>query len=40
MIQDAGHFVHDDNLPAFLATAKNFLIRKYLNDYTNIMFHR
>ncbi|MFB4328220.1 MULTISPECIES: alpha/beta fold hydrolase [Paenibacillus] len=25
MIQDAGHFVHDDNLPALLATAKKFL---------------
>ncbi|WP_078435413.1 alpha/beta fold hydrolase [Metabacillus halosaccharovorans] len=24
-IDDAGHFVHDDNLPAFLATLKNFL---------------
>ncbi|CAN7528281.1 alpha/beta fold hydrolase [Rossellomorea sp. LjRoot5] len=24
-IEDAGHFVHDDNLPAFLAAVKNFL---------------
>ncbi|WP_194542911.1 alpha/beta fold hydrolase [Paenibacillus sp. JZ16] len=25
MIQDAGHFVHDDNLPAFLSAVKKFL---------------
>lgn len=24
-VEDAGHFVHDDNLPAFLAAVKNFL---------------
>jgi esterase len=24
-IQDAGHFVHDDNLPAFMAAVKSFL---------------
>jgi esterase len=29
MIQNAGHFVHDDNLPAFLAAVKQFLNRKF-----------
>lgn len=31
MIQEAGHFVHDDNLPAFLSAVKSFLIRKFPN---------